>query len=407
MKGSEWKHNCTGRIVGGYGVKRIKWRYGLFRQSICARILVEREIQATAVQVTVNRMFWSAPILFFVHLFSVVGLLLREPSVVPREALWYRLVLTANSIELVLTSLVFLGAWLIRTKQPSLRIQMTYVYAVVAYVLSVGLVVSAMDQLVTASLAPLLICATLVGTLYYLPPQYSAKVFALSTLGFCFIFGYVLSQSENVVSSNLINGFAANMVGFTLSFVNWQHFYRSKVQEKTIAQQQEALEQMAYHDPLTQLPNRRLLDELVNKEVALVGRKEAESCLILFDIDNFKWVNDTYGHPVGDSLLREFAILLQDVIRGNNTLVRLGGEEFMILAPSTSLQQCTTLAERLRKTVEDHTFKLDQAEIKITASFGVATLQGTEGMRDYYTQADRALYIAKQNGKNQVAIMAA
>jgi two-component system cell cycle response regulator len=124
------------------------------------------------------------------------------------------------------------------------------------------------------------------------------------------------------------------------------------------------------------------------------------------DIDHFKSVNDTYGHLAGDDLLRELAALLQSSVRENSTLVRLGGEEFVILAPGTSLDEGKRFAERLRKLVENHRFLICGHEVRITMSIGVAALTGSEDIRDYYNRADRALYAAKEQGRNQVSVEA-
>lgn len=161
---------------------------------------------------------------------------------------------------------------------------------------------------------------------------------------------------------------------------------------------------MAYQDPLTQLPNRRLLDELIKREIGLVQRGQIESCLIVVDLDSFKSVNDTFGHPVGDAVLQQLADLLQENLRGSSILVRLGGEEFVILASNTSLDEAVVLAEWLRECVERNQFVIGKHKIRLTASFGVAPLLGTEQAEDYYDLADQALYRAKQRGKNCVAV---
>jgi diguanylate cyclase (GGDEF)-like protein len=135
-----------------------------------------------------------------------------------------------------------------------------------------------------------------------------------------------------------------------------------------------------------------------------VQGKQVESCLVVLDIDNSKQINDAYGHPAGDTLLRDFASLLEDNIRGSNTLVRLGGEEFVILARNTSVKQCTALAERLRRIVAEHVFRVGQHKIQITTSIGVANLLGLESTNNYYSAADRALYMAKQSGRNRVEV---
>ena len=163
---------------------------------------------------------------------------------------------------------------------------------------------------------------------------------------------------ETVLSSTLVNGRIACAIGFALSIVNWQHFRRSKLQEQTIAKQQNILTRMAYHDSLTDLPNRRFLDELVGEEVERVKNRQRESCLIMCDVDNFKAVNDTYGHLCGDDLLRQFSQLVRESVGSRNTLVRLGGEEFVILVPGSTLAEAAELADLLRETVSGHSFAL-------------------------------------------------
>ena len=127
-------------------------------------------------------------------------------------------------------------------------------------------------------------------------------------------------------------------MGFSLSLINWRNFRLTEQQREQIESQQAILEKMAYQDPLTGLPNRRFLDLVVQAELKRMGRNGRQSCLIMFDIDDFKRVNDTYGHPVGDGVLCEMAKLLQKSMRGSDILVRLGGEEFILLVPGHTPQ---------------------------------------------------------------------
>ena len=196
------------------------------------------------------------------------------------------------------------------------------IYAV-AFVLASGLG-SAQDHLVVPGITPFLLCVTIVGTFYYLPPRTALIVFVAAFLAFRGAFLSLDTVSETVLSSTLVNGRIACAIGFALSIVNWQHFRRSKLQEQTIAEQQNILTRMAYHDSLTDLPNRRFLDELVGEEVERVKNRQRESCLIMCDVDNFKAVNDTYGHLCGDDLLRQFSQLVRESVGSRNTLVRLG-----------------------------------------------------------------------------------
>lgn len=383
-------------------MKRVVARGSKWRNSLRTRHMVDREITDEAMSASVRRIFWTAPIMAVGNFLASLGFWVQDEPTAAIEILWRELVIGANFLVSVISIGVWALAWIMRRREVNAKVQKVFVFVVAIYVLAMGLGITLIDHLVIPNIAPLLLCVTIVGTFYHIPPRSSLLVFVLSFIAFRFSFVFLTSLSTAVLSSTLVNGFVAHVLGFALSLLNWQHFRRTKLQEKTIHEQQELLTQMAYHDSLTNLPNRRYLDELVEREVSLVQRHQVDSCLIMCDIDDFKDVNDTFGHAIGDDLLCEFSALLRDKMREGNTLVRLGGEEFVILAPHTTLEQGMALAERLRKMVEAHAFTVDDKTLQITACFGVAELRGTEGFRDYYQQADKALYEAKRQGKNRV-----
>jgi diguanylate cyclase (GGDEF)-like protein len=123
--------------------------------------------------------------------------------------------------------------------------------------------------------------------------------------------------------------------------------------------------------------------------------------LIIIDIDNFKSINDSYGHDIGDEILKEVANVLQEKIRQVDILARWGGEEFLVLAPNTDHDNVQILAEKLRLTIENHHFN----EVKnITISLGVSTLKETDTLTELFKRADQGLYYAKEHGKNQVGM---
>ncbi len=389
----------------GMSVNWIRGQLRLLAKSYHARRAIDREIADDAVIATVRRIFWTAPIMAAGTSLSALGFWLRSDAEGAAEILWRDLIIRTNAFSSLITICLWFLAWLIRARYAKIRIQKVFIYTVVAFVLASGLLISLVDHLVMPSITPFLLCVTIVGTFYYLPPVNSIVVYLAAFFVFRSAFLSLNSLSQTILDSALVNGQVACAVGLALSIVNWQHYRRSKLQERTIVRQRDILTRMAYHDALTGLPNRRYLDELVEKEVELVKNKAAESCLIMCDVDNFKTVNDTHGHPAGDELLRQFSLLMREAIGNANTIVRLGGEEFVILTPHTSLADAAALAECLRETISAHSFSLGQdIKIRITASFGVAALQGTEGIRDYYLQADEALYRAKQAGKNYVAV---
>lgn len=148
------------------------------------------------------------------------------------------------------------------------------------------------------------------------------------------------------------------------------------------------------------------LDKLIKREFSSMQRQGHESVIIILDIDNFKNVNDTYGHPVGDNILRQLAALLANNVRESDTVSRFGGEEFVIFMPKTSLEEGYAFAERLRKLIMEKRFTTGAIKLRITSSFGVSLLSDikSHSLEDYYCLADKALYLAKQCGKNRVEI---
>ena len=168
-----------------------------------------------------------------------------------------------------------------------------------------------------------------------------------------------------------------------------------KLQEAT-----EIISQLARTDELTGLHNRRSFREFFTQTRNAAIRHNHPLSLICVDLDHFKTVNDTLGHSEGDLVLKEFAKLMQDMVRSGDVIVRFGGEEFMILLPHTDSTAATVLAERIRVAFEQNNG--NAAPLAVTASFGVAQWQGGEQEDDLIRRADAALYRAKHEGRNRV-----
>ncbi len=157
--------------------------------------------------------------------------------------------------------------------------------------------------------------------------------------------------------------------------------------------------ELSIHDQLTQLYNRRKLDEVLKREVSRLNRTSDPLSVIILDIDNFKMVNDTYGHLAGDDVLIKMASLLKHAIRSTDVIGRWGGEEFLIICSNTLGDNAVYLAEKLRLLIENTDFGLGRT---ITSSFGVAAVEGLSDASLLLNQADRALYAAKNQGRNRV-----
>jgi|GEM_PF-3020440 len=158
------------------------------------------------------------------------------------------------------------------------------------------------------------------------------------------------------------------------------------------------LEELATTDALTGAFNRRRFYELLNDELQRAARYGKAFSVIMFDIDHFKRVNDTFGHAVGDAVLKGLACIVRDSLRASDRLTRWGGEEFVVLAPETAGHEALTLAERIRERVRDEAFPTAGA---VTISLGVAEHRPDESGDDLLGRADAALYRAKENGRDR------
>lgn len=171
------------------------------------------------------------------------------------------------------------------------------------------------------------------------------------------------------------------------------------------------LQQMYKHyatvDALTGLHNRRWLDDMFEREMYRSRYEKRSLQLIILDIDNFKNVNDTYGHLIGDQVICEVAANLRQLLRPNDMMARYGGEEFTVLLPTTQMSDALMIAERLRKGVEEATLAGGRGGNlpPITISLGVARMDAEDdSLVKLFHKADKAMYKAKQSGKNRVCV---
>jgi len=158
----------------------------------------------------------------------------------------------------------------------------------------------------------------------------------------------------------------------------------------------------ARHDPLTNVLNRKGLDESLVREIATMRRKDTPLSLALLDIDNFKKLNDELGHETGDVALIHLVTVVRDYLRPQDTLARYGGEEFVILMPETLLKDAVNAMTRLQRELTKNFFLAGKERILITFSAGVAQLAPEESGADAIKRADQAMYLAKRAGKNRV-----
>ena len=238
--------------------------------------------------------------------------------------------------------------------------------------------------------------SSIATTLMFKPIFHSDQVLGVLVVGYT----HSVSDDDLYYMSNLTTQFG-------ISIISAQRYDRltqltqalELKQQELIVERDKAIKS-SLTDPLTRLYNRNYMQVELEKLIALSHRKHQSLSVIMADIDFFKRINDTFGHQSGDSVLVQFAQVLCEGVRESDFVSRYGGEEFLIALPQTPLLEAKTLAEKLRKQVEEYPFQTIDDQ-QVTVSLGVATLNG-QGLDQLISQADQALYRAKHTGRNKV-----
>lgn len=202
--------------------------------------------------------------------------------------------------------------------------------------------------------------------------------------------GLLSSPSLNVSSTNTALQFALSNIAYLSLLYLFAYLRRHYAQ----------MHQMAHTDALTSLTNRRAMQINLDNELERARRYNRPFAVLLADLDHFKRVNDTYGHSVGDQVLREVAGRLLQHLRESDILARWGGEEFLILAPESDLQQAHRLAQRLLEAIRE----TPMSGVHVTLSLGVACYREGDTIAAILSRADEAMYRAKTAGRNQVVL---
>ena len=164
------------------------------------------------------------------------------------------------------------------------------------------------------------------------------------------------------------------------------------------------LSELVREDQLTGSLNRRGLDDVFERETARADRRGTPLCIAILDLDDFKKLNDTYGHIAGDAALKHLVKIVKDTLRSMDVIARFGGEEFLILMPETTVEAAASTMTRLQRELTKHFFLHDNEKVLITFSAGVALRRANEEQTELVKRADKAMYTAKQTGKNRVVI---
>ncbi len=179
----------------------------------------------------------------------------------------------------------------------------------------------------------------------------------------------------------------------------------SQKQIERLNRELEEVQNQSLLDPLTRVANRRAFERRIKAELDQVEELGGDLCLVLADIDHFKRVNDTFGHPAGDHVLREFALIVQKHVKGQDMVARYGGEEFAVILPKTDIFAALNLMVRVKQEIERTQFSFGDPPLslgRLTASFGISAFKPGCDVPDLISRADSKLYEAKNGGRNLV-----
>jgi two-component system cell cycle response regulator len=224
---------------------------------------------------------------------------------------------------------------------------------------------------------------------------------------------YILLLTARTESGDLVEGMEAGADDYLTKPFN-AHELRVRLRagrrildlQEELLVAREALREQATHDSLTGLLNRACILDTLNSELARAGRESQSLAVLIVDLDRFKRINDTFGHPAGDAVLREAARRMKAAVRRYDAVGRYGGEEFLIVLPGCGLSDAASQAERIREAVSAEPFRFGATTLPVTCSIGL-TSRGAPSPSDagaLIREADSALYRAKDNGRNRVEI---
>ncbi|MAX42131.1 GGDEF domain-containing protein [Marisediminitalea sp.] len=245
--------------------------------------------------------------------------------------------------------------------------------------------------------------------IYVLPPVamfFAGVVYGVITVAvFITLCSYILFAADGwFVVAHYTTEFKLRLLySFaTVTFLSAFYEHSRQTSFNIVKDLSDKFEKQAQQDILTRLPNRRGIQQFIEFESARARRQKKPLTLILCDIDRFKRVNDQYGHDGGDVVLKHVSDLFKASIREQDGVARWGGEEFLFVLPDTEESNAVVLAEKVRETLATSPVDIQQKKVVITASFGVAQIDFEQGLDKALTLADKALYKAKEKGRNKV-----
>lgn len=274
-----------------------------------------------------------------------------------------------------------------------------------AIYMSIVAFINGLDQQTVPSISLYIMIVLVVVVFIYYKPAKSAILLTITQ--FFFILGMVLFQKDtSIVILNIFNGTIIATCAWVISIINYYSFFNGTMNRELLRKANQKLQILSNTDYLTEIYNRRFGMKRLEEEFSLSKRSGLSFGLLILDIDDFKTINDQYGHIVGDETLVEVVNIIKSHIRKEDVIVRYGGEEFIILLPNTHIEGVSITGEKIRNTIKDHSFNINSHSFNISISLGGVAypLYKANSIVELIERADKNLYISKNNGKNKLTI---
>lgn len=348
------------------------------------------------------------------NLLHIVGLILVQPVEGASTAIqqWHvGLLITHAMMGLVMVVGALTAARLLR--QPHRRRTIRAIgYLGALSGLLMATLITAVDQWVTPNMIPFVVSTLAVSAVILMDPRGALAILLINYVVFFVLVGQTQDDPYHLLSNRLA-GFGNTVVAWGLAVILWRSFTTITLQRRAIEEARDALRQhneelrdISRRDDLTRLLNRQAVLDHADQLLSRDRRARGPLSILLLDLDHFKSINDTWGHPAGDQVLRIFADRLRENVRASDVIGRMGGEEFIAVLPHTDASAAAVVAEKLRVACAAEPVRWTEAKIPLSVSIGVCTAAADTrtSVALLYAAADRALYDAKRSGRDQIAI---
>jgi len=329
---------------------------------------------------------------------TMVWVALSDRPEAAANELWRHWILVIDT-AMILCQALLLGVLALLRRHHRDRALIYVQYVGVGLLIALNAANTAVGQFISPNISVFIYACALVGFAFYIRPTAAAAIFAVNFALLHYLLG--LTQADPVLlASNRMNALATVSLGFFFSIVGWTSFMAKTRRTSLIESQTRELRKLARFDRLSGLLNRGAMEDAIRDAYASQASGAHPIPIFILDLDEFKLVNDGFGHPAGDFLIASVARTLGEIVPKPALISRWGGDEFMVACPERTFEEIRPLAEKVRDVLSTTVFVFDGHDIRTSVSIGVSRLDGTfdRGYRD----ADKALYLAKRSGKNRV-----